>query len=58
MTEFNINLNKKIQINNGRIEESFVLPKSQPKKLFKDEFKKINFDKVNTKKLEEAISNK
>ncbi len=61
MTEFNINLNKKIQINNGIFEESFVLPNSQPKKLDKNKFnqtiKKVNFDKVNTKKLEVIISN-
>lgn len=61
MTEFNINSNKKIQINNGVFEESFALPDSKPKKLFKDKvkqtIKKANFDKENTKKLEEIISN-
>ncbi len=58
MTEFNINSTKKIQINNGLIEESYELPKDLQESNFKQSIKKANFDKINTKKLEEVISSK
>lgn len=57
MTEFNINSTKKIQLNNGLIEESYELPKDLQESNFKKALKKANFDKINTKKLEETISN-
>ncbi len=56
MTEFNINSNKKILFNNGIIEESYALPKDLYESKFKQITEKINFDKTNTKKLEEIIS--
>jgi hypothetical protein len=56
MTEFNINSTKKIQIKNGLIQESYELPKDLQESNFKQAIKKANFDKINTKKLEEVIS--